>query len=65
MNEIFEKTIENHKTFKAIVVVHILLALLGGLVIGMLISPNRDISIASHNKITKKSYCSEEEDEDE
>ena len=65
MNEIFEKTIENNKTLKAIVVVHILLAFLSGLVIGMLISPNRDISIASHNKITKKSYCSEEEDEDE
>ena len=55
MNEIFEKTIENNKTLKTIVVVHILLAFLGGLVIGMLISPNRDISIASHNKITKKS----------
>ena len=65
MNEIFEKTIENNKTLKAIVVVHILLAFLGGLVIGMLISPNRDISIASQNKITKKSYRGEEEDEDE
>ena len=65
MNEIFEKTIENNKTLKAIVVVHILLAFLSGLVIGMLISPNRDISIASHNKITKKSYRGEEEDEDE
>ena len=29
MNEIFEKTIENNKTLKAIVVVHILLAFFG------------------------------------